>query len=370
MRLKVSVIILLSLLVTGSQAKTKRSFKEKLIAFLDSSNVSGTDPRYIALPERPWRVVLGNNTEQLNLTMESHSEQPSANSLGFNSFDFSMTVKPPLGNSIGLWAGYRGWGLGYSVSLTGNKGINLSFNISTPTNGVNVSAHRFEFSNPSFALHNLKFGEVDLDDIESSGEALSEPMKIESLVLDAYWVFNNKRFSLAAPYGQSTLQLRSVGSLIAGLMFYYQKFDFSQNKNFVIAAFSNNVGSLKVYQGSLGVGYTYNWVPARNWTFNVVFMPVVSLLNKVKYSNYEIEFDEEKASDEDLFEGMVMTHIGDVSHHGKMRINLDTRAAISYWWKRFSFGVVGQGHRFITSFENTEVKLFDWEIKASLGYNF
>ena len=347
----------------------KRTFMQKVVAFLDSSNVKGTDPQYIALPERPWRVVLGGNTDQLDLTMTSYVQRTSADVRTPIAFDFSMKVKPPVGNSVGLWAGYRGWGLGYSFSVTGNKGINLSFNISTPANGVNVRVHRFEFGNPNFAIQNLQVDGKKYADISSNGEALEEPVNIESMVLDGYWVFNSKRFSLAAPYGQSTLQLRSAGSFLAGLMIYYQKFDFSQKRNFMVSAFSNNVGTLKLYQGSIGVGYTYNWVPARNWTFNFVLMPVVSLLNRVRLSNYTLKINEERYDQNDPWANIELVHTGNTSHNGRINLNLDARVAASYWWKRFSFGIIGQGHQFDSKYDDTRVKMTDWEIKASIGYN-
>ncbi len=50
----------------------------------------------------------------------------------------AMRIKPPVATSVGLWVGYRGYGGGYSLSMSGNKGINMSFNMSSPNNGINI----------------------------------------------------------------------------------------------------------------------------------------------------------------------------------------------------------------------------------------
>ena len=366
MRLKTAVIIILSLIATVSEAQQKRTFKEKLVAFLDSSNVQNTDPNYIGLPDRPWRIIASNNTSQLNMKMESHLYDEVNGGTGF---DFLLQVKPPVGNAVGLWGGYRGWGLGYSVSVTGNKGINMSFNISTPANGVNVRAHRFNYGQPYIAMTNIISKGERRDDvvIEIDNTSLDEPMEIESFVIDGYWIFNQRHFSIAAAYDQSTRQLRSAGSLIAGLMFYYQKFDMSQKHNFILSELFGGTGKMKTYQGSLGLGYTYNFVPARNWTLNFVSMPVLTLLNKVKIYNYELNLPETPTVDPVPIDDLSWELKSSKTNNGRVRVNLATRVAVSYWHKRWFFSLIGQGHHFVTRYENTELKMTDWELKASVG---
>ena len=155
MALRWSLVLMLCLTAGGVQAQ-KRTFKEKLIHFLDSSNVDRTDPAYITLPKRPWRVIASSSTDQMDLKLTSHQDyyfwEESSETNYHNVYDYRIVIKPPVATSVGLWAGYRGWGAGYSLSLTGNKGINLSFNISTPSNGVNIRIHRFDFDKPKTEL--------------------------------------------------------------------------------------------------------------------------------------------------------------------------------------------------------------------------
>lgn len=52
----ISMCLLLCMTMSSTQAQEqnnqKKSFKEQLLHYLDSSNVQGTDPEYIALPQR------------------------------------------------------------------------------------------------------------------------------------------------------------------------------------------------------------------------------------------------------------------------------------------------------------------------------
>ena len=48
---------------------------ERVIHYLDSSNVEGTDPDYIALPEKKWSITLNSSTDQMDLNVSSHADQ-------------------------------------------------------------------------------------------------------------------------------------------------------------------------------------------------------------------------------------------------------------------------------------------------------
>lgn len=341
----------------------KKGFWESVVAYLDSSNVKGVDPAYISQPDKPWALVLNSNTEQMEMEISSTMD---------DYFTVDLQVKPPVSTSLGLWAGYRGWGAGYSLSLSGNNGYNFALNMVSPSYGINLRINRFSFSKPkaSYTITSSDGGDTQSDVL--SGELLdmllNRPMKIGTLMFDSYWVFNKKRFSLLAAYDQSTTQLRSAGSLIAGIMYYYQKLDYDSPRNFVIIQTSGNVGLMKVYQGSVGLGYTYNWVPARGWVFNVVAMPVLTFINKVKSSRYEIIFPEGgDLHGEDFLNAITMRPTGDETLNGGVRLNLDLRMAASYCWRDWYIGVTGQAHRFRSKNDYTNIKLTDWNLKAFVG---
>lgn len=357
--------IILVCSVTNEGWAQKKSFWKSVVAYLDSSNVKGVDPAYITQPDKPWALVLNSNVDKLSLEVTSTTD---------GDFVTNMQIKPPVSTSIGLWAGYRGYGAGYSLSLSGNDGYSFSMNMVSPSYGINLRINRYSFDKPNGSWYG-----TGIDGKEYDGEITKEfldvflktPMKIGTVAFDGYWVFNKKRFSLLAAYDQSTTQLRSAGSLIAGIMYYYQKFDYDSPKNFLLIKSAGDIGLMKVYQGSVGLGYTYNWVPARGLVFNVVAMPVLTLINKVKSSRYEIIFPEDGEYDdwdvESYYRAIKMRPAGEETLNGGVRLNLDLRMAATYCWRDWYVGITGQGHHFRSSNDNITLKQTDWTIKAFIG---
>lgn len=104
--------------------------------------------------------------------------------------DMAMRIKPPVATSVGLWVGYRGYGGGYSLSMSGNKGINMSFNMSSPNNGINIRYRRFKFDEPECEM--VFTSGQSIETASFDGKALGTPMDFESFVFDGYWLFNKK----------------------------------------------------------------------------------------------------------------------------------------------------------------------------------
>ena len=375
MRIRLRLLLTLALICSFANESNaqKKSFWKSVVAYLDSSNVKGVDPAYITQPDKPWALVLNSNIDKLSLEVASTMHVESlVKEEGTSEATVHLQIKPPVSTSIGLWAGYRGWGAGYSLSLSGNDGYSFAMNMVSPSYGINLRINRFSFNKPTVSMSwNMNgpggSGEETFDDAFVQ-DALSSPMKIGTLVFDGYWVFNKKRFSMLAAYDQSTIQLRSAGSLIAGLMYYYQKVDYDSPKNLFLIQPFTDMGMMKVYQGSIGLGYTYNWVPARGWVVNATAMPVLTLLNQVKTSNYKLEFPNlEDYSGSEWINDLSMEYIGDERINGGIRLNFDWRMGVSYIWRDWYLGVIGQAHRFRSNSDDTTLKLTDWTIKAFIG---
>ena len=375
MRIRLRLLLTLALICSFADESNaqKKSFWKSVVAYLDSSNVKGVDPAYITQPDKPWALVLNSNIDKLSLEVASTMHVESlVKEEGTSEATVHLQIKPPVSTSIGLWAGYRGWGAGYSLSLSGNDGYSFAMNMVSPSYGINLRINRFSFNKPTVSMSwNMNgpggSGEETFDDAFVQ-DALSSPMKIGTLVFDGYWVFNKKRFSMLAAYDQSTIQLRSAGSLIAGLMYYYQKVDYDSPKNLFLIQPFTDMGMMKVYQGSIGLGYTYNWVPARGWVVNATAMPVLTLLNQVKTSNYKLEFPNlEDYSGSEWINDLSMEYIGDERINGSIRLNFDWRMGVSYIWRDWYLGVIGQAHRFRSNSDDTTLKLTDWTIKAFIG---
>lgn len=196
-------------------------------------------------------------------------------------------------------------------------------------------------------------------------------------------MLNGKRFSYAAAYDQATVQLRSAGSLMIGAMWYQSNIDFSQRKNAPIIQAMGNTGKLKVQEGGIGVGYSYNWVPVKNLMVNVTAMPMLLFYNRKKLTLYESNYDIFLYEEENLKNGkkaypddiedlswaddVTLEETKEVVSHGKVSFNLDARASITYNWNRYFLNIHGQWNQFKHSMDNNTVKLNDWFVNASLG---
>lgn len=374
-------IIRLILIVTAAcmplcaEASAKDFFK-KLKHRLDSSALRGVDTTYVGLPRKKWSISYNTNVDQMRLTISAATKDNSSQIP--LCYEMYMKIRQKETTSMGLWAGYRGFGFGYSLSLTGNEGTNISVGIASRAYGLNARFYRFKHDTPLFGIENMTMnGEPVHDDRLSEREYfMPNPMTITALVIDGYYIFNRKRFSHAAAYSQSTLQLRSAGSPIVGLMFYYQKYDPNLNIATPLNPDSNvgamllltrDITTFKAYQGSIGAGYTYNWVPARGWVINLTAMPVLTLLNRLTVHEYDTKVGGSVA---DKSQYIYLVDQGEKSHGGRVKLNADVKAAVCYWLKDWYFMASGQVHYFRSNYDPVTTTYFDWSGKACVGFTF
>ena len=345
---------------------------KKVGAKLDSMSVKGLDRNYIDAPERPWQIIARGNMYQSSLKMTTRG------SIG----DFKYSAKPYLKTNparyVGLWAGYRGYGLGYTFNVGGDKGGYLTFGATGGAYGVNVRIHSFENSTPDFALNSEIVPEENK--AEWSKVQLIEPIKVRTVIADGYYLFNGKKFSYAAAYDQSVLQKRSAGSLMAGAMYYYGHINYASRTNGDLIYLMQGLGRVKMWQGSVGIGYAYNWVPARGLLVNAMVMPMVTFVNRVKAygyaTNVEKLMNDPKFWDEDLdndtwdewFYGNInISPMGDKVFNSGITFNIDARLSITYNFGRYFVGAYGQFNNMRYHHANSHGHLNDWFVNTSVG---
>lgn len=360
-------------------------FLRKVGTFIDSMSVSGVDRRYIGSPEKPWQVILKGNISQTDLKMRSMVD--------FNDIFPDMSVywlwEPHImtvpSTYVGLWAGYRGYGLGYSVNVGGDKGTNLTFGAMGGRYGLNIRIHRFETDETTIRFQADAFGEHY--DLEESGR-LDAPVNVRTLIADGYYLFNGKHFSYAAAYDQSVIQLRSAGSLLVGGMYYYSHMNYSQPRNAYFINVMNDIGRVKQWQGSIGVGYAYNFVPAKGWLISAMGMPMLTFYNRIKIWHYDSNLSDFEEDDEAMYEkfdtGEISREEYDAwweqtldkmnvwerdhsAHHSNIRFNHDARLSLTYQWDRYFFNVYGQFNNFQYGHQDASGRLNDWFVNASIG---
>ena len=83
------------------------SLAKKVKTMRDSLVVKGVDRRYIDVPEQPWQITVRSNVKQTIVSMNNEG------SMAGQDYSVKPYLKTTPSHSIGLWAGYRGLGLGY-----------------------------------------------------------------------------------------------------------------------------------------------------------------------------------------------------------------------------------------------------------------
>ncbi len=365
---------------TGVSAQKRQSWLvrsvNKLGALIDTMAIKGVDHRYIQAPDRPWQLMLKTNVNDMDLKSTATLTQSNlAEIKAGDDFNIETTIDPRTSTSIGAWIGYRGYGLGLSYSLAGNNGRNFSIGATGSNYGVNLHMRKYDTREMSAYMWAHEDGEF-LDEDELSLE-LYDDVNVSSTLLDGYYLLNGKRFSYAAAYDQSVIQIRSAGSLIIGAMWYQTSIDYAKRLNGLFIQLFNNVGKIKIQEGSIGVGYAYNWVPVKNLLINVMVIPMLTLYNRNKAVLYDCNYNffidsdtgGQKAVPDDgsWTEDITLTEREEVVKYGKVSLNFDARMSITYHWNHYFFNIYGQWNRFRNSIESNTLHLNTWYVNASLG---
>lgn len=348
--------------------------------FFDSLSVKGLDRRYIDAPKRPWQVILRGNINQSDLKLSTTTNQAEDVMPFFvGDLTWEPRIKTDPATYVGFWAGYRGYGFGYSWNVGGDKGRILTFGATGGSYGVNLRIHWFDNDEPEVYVKgrglyeviddNLVFQDIEYNDVVSIGS----PIKTRALFLDGYYLFN-KRCSYAAAYDQSVIQKRSSGSLMAGAMYFHSSTEYDNDNNADLIMLMSDIGALKNDQISAGVGYIYNWVPVKGLLISAMAIPMVTFYNHHKMYCFNSNL-KEVMQNEGWGAAMSMKEedykiepAGEESHTSNIRLSFDSRLSLTYEWnERIFINAFGQFCNFNFKTDDIKGRLNDWYINAAIG---
>ena len=385
---------LLASLNASAQSDSTHTFMGRLHQvqqYLDDKAKSKVDPKYIEVPDKPWRVILRYKENGVDVDYEHSVDFPATNERA----EWKLCFEPPVASSVGFWVGYRGTGFSYSKSLTKNAGRYYSFSTTGAKYGFNFRLRRFKTDDAEFSGKGYKDGQQDGEPYDTAF-SMPSPVWIRSVYVNGYYVFNGRRYSQAAAYNQSVIQRHSAGSFLLGATWYQSSFDYSDMANGYFMIFGDGISRIKVHQANLGVGYGYNWVPLRGLVVNAMVMPTVSVYNRVKVDKYDFnyylapqepvddygEWDKETKlwanGKEDKPLTMMKEGANDIYYwdegsetsYSALQLNLDLRLGIAYNWSNYFIGLQGQYNNFIYKKDKAKVNIFDAYARIALGVRF
>lgn len=168
----------------------------------------------------------------------------------------------------------------------------------------------------------------------------------QMLYVNAYYVFNHRRFSYPAAFSQSYIQRRSQGSFLLGASLQRQRtYRPSAETDDPLPSFR-----LNAWEVGIGVGYGYNWVPSRRWLIHLSFLPAF-----VVYNNHRLWLNGEPGELQSRFPEVILTGRGA--------------------WV-YTFGRHFLGSTMILNFSNLgngerlEVKHTKWRVRTFYGIRF
>ena len=347
----------------------------KVTTIKDSMVVKGVDRRYIDIPNQPWQIMLRGNVSQTIVSMKTNG------SVLNEDYDNDTRLITRPTQKIGIKVGYRGCGFGYMVNVGGDKSRRLTFGATGNAYSLNVRFHSFENTHPDLDMKSDLFDEEDMEEMKKV--VLIDPIKVNTILADGYFLFNSRKFSYAAAYKQSVIQKRSAGSLMAGAMFNYTNINYAADSNGDLIFLMHGLGRVKLWQGSLGLGYAYNWVPCKGLLVNVMAMPMLTFVNKLKayayetnipemmedptflkFVNYEIGYDE---YDEWYYKNVKIKYLGSETFNSSASIGFDGRVSLTYNFGRYFLNVFGQFNNIRYHHKSSNGYLNDWFINTSIG---
>lgn len=376
---------------------------------IDKFHSNNVDTNYIMLPKQPWQVSVKSRVAQTDLLMYSTIDGgavygPILAGTGLEivgPLQIRPRVMTPVSTSVGVKVGYRGVSASYTMPVGGgDKGRSLSLRSLGKFYSIHLRYRQFEEKSPeqegivhikglpaeAASMMGFVPGPVDAatgaqEYSIGGGWDLKSPIKIKTLVFDGFYIFNYKRFSYGAAYNQKTIQKRSAGSFIAGVMAYYADLKFNNSSNGELITYMGGIGRIRQWQGSVGGGYAYNYVPAKGWLIGATAMPMVTFVNQMKMDRYSSDFVEKTTQEMheqsivDFYnsadEEYTLKHEGGITHNNRMTVNFTARLSVTYNWSRYFVNVNGQFNNFHYSHKSSKNHMHghlnDWYINAAVG---
>ena len=251
------LIVALLVLTSGATAQTltQSERRERMDSALTSryNRNKGIDTAYILRPQTKWTVV-----GRINVSGAKIETEGIDNGLHFNS-----EMKADYKSTLSVAVSYLGLSLSASLNPAKLMGKYRDYELN-----FNSYGKRFGFD---IIYQNAKnfTGWHDHDGMERI-ELPADMLKVKTLNVNAFYVFNSRRFSYPAAFSQSYIQRRSAGSflLAASGQGQHATLDWEQEMQ------------LKVTNIGIGAGYGYNYVPRQGWLFHISALPTFIVYSK------------------------------------------------------------------------------------------
>jgi len=319
-------LLIIALLALTSEATAQTLTQTERRERMDSALASrynrnkGIDTAYIMRPQTKWTVV-----GRLNVSGAKIETEGIENGQHFNS-----EMKADYKSTLSVAVSYLGLSLSASLNPAKLMGKYRDYELN-----FNSYGKRFGFDVIYQDAKNFT-GWHDHDGMERI-ELPADMLKVKTLNVNAFYIFNSRRFSYPAAFSQSYIQRQSAGSILlaASGQGQHATLDWEQEMQ------------LKMTNIGIGAGYGYNYVPRQGWLLHISALPTF-----IVYSNTSMSFGDDLVPLHYHFPEVIITGRG---------------AVVRQWGNKFLgmsmvFNFTNIGHE-----ENLALHNIKWRIRTYFG---
>jgi hypothetical protein len=351
-----------------AKAKQEKAPSKGLLFFyrtgrwVDNYLTRGIDTSYIALPEHSWRLAYTNAMVGVHSTMSSSSifAMPE----GPQEITLSLLNKTTPSVDLGFYAGYRGFGFGYSWDAINAYAQRLSFSLGSKYIGIDFGIQ----TSTNITTH------VDLDHSYSWDQGKTN-IVITNASLNIWYALNAAHYSHQAAVKQSYIQKKSAGSLLLHLAYQSSQVDLQDTVKLpggerpLIPSLMSNITAVRTRQIAIGIGYGINYTPNKGKV--VLHASAAAMLVTYSVNLISYYFPDSIASE------LPSNPMFNLEPSFPVHVTGNMRAAVSWEinkWVHLNAWATGEHIRFRskpTVQENVmSLKNWNWKVQASVGVRF
>ena len=352
-------IMFIGMMVYAQKEKTHNNFIKKIEDTILKYKKTNVDPDYVDIPERdfmltfkfreafqtydmefpiliselelpdPYPMVLPSNTNSNLFIQTNLNTVKSSAQIGFDWHGLAISIPLPINNSFAK---------AYSIATNGSKfGFTVRYRaVEEPEGTVNNAFLQTcekvnERLNELIERHEKGLPVTENHDpvFSHKSDVMPENWDLRTVYADAYYVFNNKKFSMPAARTGRLIQKRSAGSLFVMANFNQSRLHMYRMLNYTEEIFRHD-------QFSIGAGYGYNWaINNGKLLFSISVIPMFSLVNRETHSCWDDPDDaymKTNPEDVDIWDAYDK-HFYDASTYGRdsrFTVNGFVRGGINY----------------------------------------
>ncbi len=249
------------------------------------------DTAYIERPKTKWTLMARLNISGAKIESEGVDAD----------YHFNSEMKADYKSTISIGVNYLGFSLSASLNPAKLMGKYRDYELNFRSYGKRFGFDLIYQDAKNFTGWHEGHYEAHPDDVEHI-DLPADLLSVKTLNLNAYYVFNSRKFSYPAAFSQSYIQRQSAGSFMLAASGMGQHATLKWEKEM----------QLKMTNIGIGGGYGYNYVPSQDWLLHISALPTF-----IVYSNTSMTFGDTKVPLSYHFPEVIITGRGAVVHQWK-----------------------------------------------------